>query len=153
MLKLGSIRDQTNVKSFVRDVPGIFESYTRWILAILGVGRGKLSYMCPKGEGGGFVRQPGGGGWICLSVTEVHLTQSSPKKNSSIFLSQSLPQSFCCTGVTRKGCWGDHISRTHCIFHQTCLSWKTKFSPSHRNFEQNTPRGGLQRMCVHGDGL
>jgi hypothetical protein len=61
MLKLVSIRDQTNVKSFVRDVPGIFESCTRWILAILGVGRGKLSYMCPKGRGADLSDKPGGG--------------------------------------------------------------------------------------------
>jgi hypothetical protein len=33
---------------------------------------------------------------------------------------------------------GDGITRHPCIFRQTRVPWKTKFSPSHRNFELST---------------
>ena len=45
--------------------------------------------------------------------------------------------------VSHTNNWG-HITRH---LHKTRLSWKTKFSPSHRNFEQITPRDGFQRLC------
>ena len=72
-----------------------------------------------------------------------------PGKTWSIFFRPIPSQSFCCVGVVGKGgrtvllfskefipspVTGDGITRYPWIFRQTCLSWNTKFRPSHRNF-------------------